>query len=596
MTIALGLEQDSYKYVFGVYHKFAAPFDENKRISLVSGKNDRAAVQLLLYAEEEMLVCVDEDAAFYERGPIDVFRVSVEAPGLQRGRIQASLVGLVEDDDRQLKSDMILRQSSIYVEKRRAQPVWIEVEIDGDAEPGVYAPRITVYKHRMFEDETVVRTLTFELKVLDVSLRSPADYDFYLDLWQHNSNIARKYDAALWSEQHFAILEPYVASLAALGQKAISVVVSEIPWSGQASCYDRIDPSNLFEYSIVQATRRADGEWTYDFGALNRYVELCMKHGIREEIEVFGLLNIWVLEDAGFGGVIEDHGDAVRIRYYDEGSRTYRYIRERSQLEFYVAALERNFIDNGWIDKVRILADEPADLEKFRGRLQALRAMAPSFRYKVAINHAEFMEEEGLLDHVPGLDCVAVEYEQMMRLKEGQDGKTLYYVACDIKYPNTFIASHLLESRAIPWIAWRFKLDGFLRWNYTAWPNDPLNRISYHHPFFPAGDTNFVYPGRDGLPMLSLRYKLLQKGIRDCEIFSAYVAQGGDRETLAQRMRRVFLWEDQRELHRDSRRNKEELFSFDDRDYDGIVEEALAELAAGMTAASSLEGGRAHEV
>ncbi|MFD0673044.1 DUF4091 domain-containing protein [Cohnella sp. GCM10027633] len=579
MTITLGLEHDSYKYVFGVYHKFAAPFEENKPISLVCGKNDRAAVQLLMYSEEEMLVCVNEDAVFYERGPIDTYRVRVDVPGLQRGRVRANLVGLVEDDDRQLKSDMLLQQASIYVEKRRAQPVWIEVEIDSDAEPGTYVPVITVFRHRMFEDETVVRTLTFELKVLDVALSSPADYAFYLDLWQHSSNIARKYDAELWSERHFAILEPYVSSLAELGQKAISVVVSEIPWSGQASCYDRIDPANQFEYSIVQVTRQADEEWRFDFGALNRYVELCMKHGIRQEIEVFGLLNIWVLEDAGFGGVIEDHDDAVRIRYYDESSGTYKYMREKRQLARYVAALERNFIEKGWIDRVRILADEPKDLARFRSRMRELRAMAPSFQYKVAINHAEFMEEEGLLDHVAGLDCVAVEYERMMSLKEGQAGKTLYYVACDIKYPNTFISSHLLESRAIPWIAWHFKLDGFLRWNYTAWPNDPLNRISYHYPFFPAGDTNFVYPGREGKPMLSLRYKLLQKGIRDCEIFRMYVERGGDRDKLALRMRRVFLWDDQRELHRDSRKTIEELFSLSDQDYDGIVGELLAEIA-----------------
>ncbi|MFD2332741.1 DUF4091 domain-containing protein [Cohnella sp. GCM10020058] len=579
MNIIMGLAPDSYKYVFGVYHKYEVPFDPERTVTLACGRRDRAAAQLLIYADEELLVCVGEDAAFDERGPIDVLRVSAKVPGLADGSVRASLVGLVEDDDRQLKSDILLRQTSLRVDKRRMQPVWIETEIGADAAPGVYRTEITVYRRRMFEDERVEATLQFEIVVHDVILGAPAENTFYLDLWQHNSNIARKYDAELWSDNHFEAIEPYVASLAALGQKAISLVVSEIPWSGQASCYDRIDPANLFEYSIVQVAKLADGSWDYDFRALDRYVELCMKYSIADEIEVFGLLNIWVIEDAGYGGIIADHPDAVRIRYRDEASGTYRFIRQRSEFEAYVVALERHFIDRGWIDKVRVLADEPSDLPLFRQRLGAMRKMAPSFQYKAAIAHASFMAEEGIVDHVPILDCAGQELAQIQAMRDGKTGRTLYYVACDVKHPNTFINSHLLEARAIPWIVRQLGLDGFLRWNYTVWPTDPLRKISYHHPFFPAGDTNFVYPGRDGRPLLSLRYKLLQKGIRDYEIIARYVREGGDRERLDSRMRSVIRWESPADLHRDARRRIEELISLDEADYDGLIAELLTELS-----------------
>ncbi|WP_141503206.1 DUF4091 domain-containing protein [Paenibacillus luteus] len=581
MNIFLGLEYESYKYVFGILNNFKLPFEENKTISLMCGRNDRAAVQLLVYSEQEMLVNVNEDACFYERGPIEIVRVDVEVPGLERGRVKANLIGLVEDDDRQLKADMIMQQSSIYVEKRRVQPVWVEVEFDQDVAPGVYTPQISVYQHSMFEDERLIRTLTFEVKVMDVELRKPADYEFYLDLWQHNSNIARKYDVELWSDPHFAIMESYISSLADLGQKAITVIVSEIPWSGQSSCYDRIDPANMFEYNIVKVTQLKNHEWIFDFSALNRYVDLCMKYGIKQEIEVFGLLNIWVLEDAGYGGVMKDHGDDVRIRYYEESSRTYKYMKEKQQFELYVAALENNFIEKGWINIVRVLADEPADIAVFTERLNALKAMAPSFQYKAAVGHADFIEQgiEGMVDYVPVIDCMAHDYEQIMKLKQGIKGRLLYYVACMPQYPNTFITSHLLESRLIPWLAWYWNVDGFLRWNYTVWPNDPLNRITYHGPFFPAGDTNFVYPGREGKPMLTLRYKLLQKGIRDFEIIKGYIDQGGDREKLMQKMQKVFLWSDFKEVHPNARRKREELFSLDNQEYDLIIGEILEEMA-----------------
>jgi hypothetical protein len=580
MNIAAGLENDSYKYKLGVYDKFTVPFDENKTISLVCGRNDRAAVQLLLHSEQEMLVSVNGDACFYERGPIEQVRVDAVIPGLSNAQIQVKLIGLVEDDDRQLKADMILDQTFIHVDKRRVQPVWIEVELGKDVKPGVYVSEISVYGHSMFEDETLLRTLTFELQVVDAVLSDPEDYSFYLDLWQHNSNIARKYDLELWSDKHFAVMENYVASLAALGQKAITVVVSEIPWSGQASFYDRIEPANMYEYSIVKVIRTENGDWKYDFEALNAYVDLCMKYGINREIEVFGLLNIWVFEDAGFGRVIPDYSDAIRIRYFDENTRTYQYIKEKKELERYVAALENNFKQRGWIDKVRILADEPVDMEKFTSRLSALREMAPSFRYKVALDHAEFigLNMEGLVDFVLNLNCMSGEQEQILALRQNIQGTLSFYVGCTHKYPNTLITSPLLESRLMPWLAWYWNIDGFLRWSYTVWPNDPLNKISYHYPFFPAGDTNFVYPGRDGKPMLTLRYKLLQKGIRDYEIMSSYVRRGGDREKLLQRMNKVFLWQESKEMHPSARRKQEELFSQSNQDYEEIIAYLLQEM------------------
>ena len=51
--------------------------------------------------------------------------------------------------------------------------------------------------------------------------------------------------------------------------------------------------------------------------------------------------------------------------------------------------------------------------------------------------------------------------------------------------------------------------DGFLRWNYTVFPDDPRTSIKYG--VFPCGDVNFVYPSRGGRVLLSLRYKALRR-------------------------------------------------------------------------------------
>lgn len=577
MAIVCGLENQAYKYVYGTYNRWFPPFDPDKKIEITCAKNDWAAVQLLIYSDDEMIVCTSEESCFYERGSIDIVRVDVEIPGVEKDDIDVRLVGLLEDDDREYKADVLLDSSYIHVEARQTQPVWIEAKLGKDIKPGEYEAVIKVYTHRMFEDEKLIRSLTYKINVVDVLLDETSD--FYLDLWQHNSNIARKYDVALWSDGHFAIMENYIKSLAELGQKAISVVVSEVPWSGQHSAYISTNPSNMFEYNIVQVTLKENGEWEYDFSALNRYIELCMKYGIDSEIEVFGLINIWINEDAGFGNIIEDYDDGIRVRYLDEVSGTYKYMKKKSQLAQYIKALEENFIRNNWIEKVRILGDEPSDLEVLKGRLREIKSIAPSFQFKICINNVSVMEENlpGVVDYVPKLMCVCHDYDKAMKIKESIDGKLLFYLSCWPKTPNTFICSPLIESRIVPWLSLYMGFDGFLRWAFTAWPEEPLKEISYRYPRWPAGDTCFVYPGKTGKPLLSLRYKNLQKGIRDYNIFKKYIEKNG-KEALKEQMKKVFYWEENNVFHPDARKTAEELYSLDYEDYEQIIADILNDL------------------
>jgi len=72
-------------------------------------------------------------------------------------------------------------------------------------------------------------------------------------------------------------------------------------------------------------------------------------------------------------------------------------------------------------------------------------------------------------------------------------------------------------------------MQGFLRWNYTVWNDDPRKDIRYGD--FAAGDTNFVYPSPAGKPLLTLRYKALRKGIWLYELLEMLRGKRGDEVT-----------------------------------------------------------------
>jgi hypothetical protein len=567
MRLKSTLTDETYKASYGVDAYGEDVIFESLFNKFIACRGDWGVLQLLLKSDEDFYLNVGKSPNFSPKGPLTNIRVECTVDGLP---VKIFPVGFIEDDDRVYKADLLLHDEVIFVEKDKIQPVWIEVMIPKDTPPGNYTGRVKIYTQCMFEDEELIKVFDFNILVKDVELPEPKNFRFYLDLWQHPSNIARKHEVHLWSDEHFRVLEGYVNSLADLGQKAITVIASEIPWSGQRCYRVKNYPSDLFEYSMIRVERDGFG-YHYDFSVVERYIDLCMKYGIDKEIEVFGLMNIWLDPEYGYTGIAEDYPDGIRIRYYDRNDGAFKYIRNGEEIKAYIKALEKFFIEKDLIDRVRIVADEPGDIGRYKRSLETIREVAPGFRFKSAINHSEFIEEfkNIISDFVPILPGVCEKWETLKELKSKVTGRILWYVCCWPPYPNTFISSPLVESRLIGILTAFMGLDGFLRWNYTVWPEDPRNRISYRFPHWKAGDINFVYPGKDGRPILTLRYKNLKRGIEDYELLMMFKEKYGEK-TLESLWDKILKTRDIREFHISSGKSPNELYSLDGRDYYGF--------------------------
>ena len=88
---------------------------------------------------------------------------------------------------------------------------------------------------------------------------------------------------------------------------------------------------------------------------------------------------------------------------------------------------------------------------------------------------------------------------------------TTYYVCCSHRYPNMFTFSDPAEATVAAWYAVANGYDGFLRWAYNSWVEDPIRDSRFRK--WVAGDTYLVYPeGRS-----SIRFERLVEGIQDWE-------------------------------------------------------------------------------
>lgn len=582
MILKCKLVNESYKLKQGENVRFG-----DFHISLVCARNDWVAFQILLQGDDEFTLSLGKNTNFPytsfdtvsgKMRPIDELRLETTVAGLPEAGIEMHPIDLAADNDGIEKADILLNDETVVVSYKRVQSVWAEARIPANAPPGLYSGEVRIYRHSLFEDEQRIQVLPFQIRVKDVLMPEPKEYAFHLDLWQHLSNIARKHEVERWSEKHFKVLEAYVKSLFELGQKAITIIASEIPWSGQG-CYRRKNYlSDLYEYNMAQVLRTADGTYRYDFSAMERYLDLCLRYGIDGEIEVFGLVNIWTDEAAGFGKVSGSYPDAIRLRYFDEASGCFRFVRRAEEITQYVAALEGFFREKGLIDKVRVVADEPADVALYEKRLSLLAKAAPGFRYKTAVNHAGFIGKfrDQVSDFSISLPSVSQEWEQLRHVRGRIRGRLSWYVANTPEFPNMLIRSPLLECRLVGLLTDYMGFDGFLRWNYTVWPETPRKKLATDI----AGDTHFVYPANDGTPLLSLRYKNLKRGIEDFELIRMLRKSGADSGAILEQVwDRIFKEKDIRKFDPAQDKTAEELYSLDESDYEWAKEQIMDGIA-----------------
>ena len=579
MNVRMGLAPESYKATWGYeLRKPANPYLGVTCISREAGRNDWVAAQLLIDVDEPVMLNTGNMLALSKHALWPQIRIAIEAPGLDKPELK--IIEYVEDDDHQRKADILQNSETAEVRPGCLGLVWAEIPISGETEPGHYEAVIRAYALEGFGDEELLATLRVEITVYNVRLPRGKERAWHLGLWQHNSNIARKHETPLWSDAHFRVIESYVASLAGLGQRTVTAVVSEIPWSGQCAVQYPVYPSDMFEYSMISVYKEKSGAFRYDYSALERYVNLCDAYGIDGDIELIGLANVWSMES--WHPIVSDYPENLRIRYLDDATGCYRFMREGDEIRAYIRALEAFLIEKGWIDRARAGADEPGDPERFKRCNEEIRKAAPKLRFKAAIGHVEFMEQfhDEIEGFVPILGMLAEHWESVARIRDAGKNSIYWYVCCGPMWPNTFICSPLLESRLIPVLTAFLGLKGFLRWNYTVWPEHPREQISYRGGIsWPAGDTSFVYPAHDGRPLLTLRYKLLKRGGEDFDLLNM-LRSAGKADAYEAALDCVLRTRDVTRFVEGGGNTPEGAYSLNDEDYQkmrGLALKALAE-------------------
>lgn len=327
-------------------------------------------------------------------------------------------------------------------------PRVVEVCVPQNAKPGVYECGM------------------MRLRVVDRVLPPANNWRYYLDLWQHPWACARIAGAKPFSPEHYAAMRPVYELLATAGQKTITVPIVDLPWDHQ--CADAY-------YSMIDEP---------DYRTFDEYIAFCLDCGIGPDISCYSLCP-WTL------GKTIDEADLEK--------------RWGEKLERFAAHLRAK----GWFEHTLMAMDErnPEDVAKVAAFVQR---HAPGMRISMAGNRKPSDFKGIAIDvysQVLFANCITPEFieEAAERAKKGY--VTTHYVCCSPKKPNTFMESGPGEAFWCGVAPAFLGLDGFLRWAWNSWPQDPTKDASYGD--WLAGDTFLCYP--NGEP--SWRFLELRNGI-----------------------------------------------------------------------------------
>ena len=545
---------------------------------LFSARNDSVCFQLLIDSGTRCILNAGTSPALTYEAGLSRLRVAVDSPFPCTVRTEGYL-----KDENGVPCAEILWESPQTYEGGLFAPAHILIDVPADAKPGQYAVTVRFFEAKGARGERKIFEETLPFTVFPYVLPSPQQWRCHLDLWQHNSNIARTFGVEPWSDEHFVEMEKVIATLSDLGQKSVTVVAGDCPWRGWGCYLLKDHPATLFEYSMIFVRREKDGSFSYDFSALRRYIELCFSYGIRGDITVYGLMGIWSHMPLFPGTAPEDYPEQVLIRYLDEADGCFKYLKKTEDILAYIRALFDALREMGVFDLVRIGADEPADLAAYRKNVALLRSLAPDIRFKMALDKTAAIRTfcEDTDDIAASFPCSCENHALLKDVKQKKGTRLLFYV-CNIpkNAPNTVLHNELYESTALAAIGYLFGFDGFLRWAYTCWTERPLEDIRYNNTALPAGDVNFLYPAKSGGVLFSIRYFALRKMLQIYEMLHLLKDRGRE-EAIGNALALILKNKDVSTYMKDDFCTNEGIFSEENKDYLAFYDALLRALTEG---------------
>ena len=341
--------------------------------------------------------------------------------------------------------------------------------------------------------------------------------------WFHADCLADYYRVPVFSEEHWRILDHFMASAAEHGINMLLTPVFTPP----------LDTARGGERTTVQLVDvlLADGQWSFGFDRLRRWVNMARSHGITE-IEVAHLFTQWGAEFTPKIMVHTSSGLEKRFGWHTSavGGEYTRFLRA------FLPALKQELDDLVGLAHVWFhISDEPHDKEKatYAAAKATVADLLEGCHVIDALSSYDIYQEGIVEKPVVCNDCIQTFVDH------GVTGLWTYYCTVQaVAVPNRFIAMPSARNRILGALLYGYDLEGFLHWGFNFYNSqrsvrhiDPF-RVTDAGEAFPSGDAFLVYPGPDGTAWGSIRGEVLKEALQDLRLLRLCESRIGRRRTV----------------------------------------------------------------
>ncbi|GAA4954532.1 DUF4091 domain-containing protein [Algibacter agarivorans] len=515
------------------------PISNGKKLELTAVLNEQVSVQIALGAKQSIhgtYLKIDnllsEDGKLFGKENIQVRYVKYLPVVKSRSEYVWSpkLEGIIGEGTSgnmtpNIVGDPLIELAQVDIPEYRAQPIWITIKVPKDTKPGIYEGLIN-----LTTDEFGKFSYPLKLTVLNQQIPDSIDYKFHLDMWVNPSAIAEYYKLEHWSKEHWAMIEKYLKEYASRGGKNITTTITHEPWHKPWVGGNSRSQITYGYRSMINWSKNSNNEWEFDFSVFDKYVALASKAGINGQINAFSMTPFHT---------------GQKLHYFDESDQTNKVlivnISDKLYEEVWSAFLKnfsKHLKEKKIFDRTYLAFDEkPEDQMKIIREI--IENSLPEFLKKTVISgHPEVGEKSDNFSisymFFPGQPLegnAAVPVLSTIEERENSGKNTTFYLCAEPAHPNTLTYSPAIEGQLIPWLALKYKTDGYLRWAFNNWTEDPFKKPVFIHS---QGDDYQIYPGKEG-PMSSIRWELLKEGIEDYELFRIVKETGNVSEETLQK-------------------------------------------------------------
>lgn len=383
--------------------------------------------------------------------------------------------------------------------------IWIKVDVPRDIEPGVYPIRVTISLRVPGEEkcETVEQNMTVEV----ISAQMPQQKTIYTR-WFYADCIADAHNVEIFSEEHWALIEKYIAAATDVGVNMILVPVHTPPLDTEIGtarpCVQLVD------------IEKAGDVYSFSFEKFHRFVDICKRNGV-VYYEIAHMFTQWGAACAPNIRVTEN-GKTDYLFGWHVASNSPEYV---TFLKQYIAAIEAELEVAGISENTYFhISDEPhlEHIETYRAAANLIRPLIGKSKTLDALSNYAFYEK-GLVE------CPVTALSRISEfLPHDVPNQWLYY-CCDMisKCSNCFLAMPSYRVRILGFLLYKFHIKGFLHWGlnfYNAcrsmYKVNPYQTTSGDKSY-PSGDAFIVYPGKnDAYP--SIRGEVTFEAMQDADI------------------------------------------------------------------------------